>query len=82
MARTRSRRSIELSTTSRPTGTIIAPPIPCRTRVSVSMASPVDAAHSADATVNTSTARKNSRRAPIRSASQRLSGMNTATVTR
>ena len=32
ITRTRSFRSVERNTTSRPTGDIIAPPMPCRTR--------------------------------------------------
>jgi hypothetical protein len=68
------------STTSRPTGTIIAPPAPCRTRVAVSTSRLGAAAHAAEASVNSAIASVNTRRAPNRSASQPLIGMSTARV--
>ncbi|CAH0323389.1 hypothetical protein SRABI128_05004 [Microbacterium sp. Bi128] len=65
-----------------PTGTIMAPPAPCRTRLSVSMVRSWLSAQSSDAAVKIAMARQNTRRAPSRSASQPLSGMPIATVIR
>src|ERR1700754_2803815 len=80
MARTRSGLAVVRSTTRRPTGTIIAPPAPCSTRVAVSIGRLVASAHPAEATVNITSAAMNTRRAPKRSASQPLIGMSTASV--
>ncbi len=65
-----------------PTGTIMAPPAPCSTRLRVSMVRSWLSAHSSEATVNVAMARQNTRRAPKRSASQLLSGIPIATVMR
>ena len=67
---------------NRPTGTIIAPAIPCSTRISVNWTSVCDNPHSSDATVNAPNADANTVRAPARSATQPLTGINTATVSR
>ena len=70
------------STINRPTGTIIAPPMPWNTRATVSTPSVGATAQPMDATVNTAIARENTPRAPYRSLSQPLAGMSTATVSR
>ena len=66
------------STTSRPTGTIIAPPTPCSTRVDGQHGEVGGEGAAAEARVNTAIAATNTRRAPNRSASQPLIGMSTA----
>ena len=68
------------STTSRPTGTIIAPPMPCSTRVPVRLVRSTAAAQPTEARVKIATALKNTRRAPNRSASHPLTGISTARV--
>ena len=60
----------ERSRISRPTGTIIAPPRPCKTRNSTSSGSEVAAPHSAEPSENNTIARQNTRLVPKRSASQ------------
>ncbi len=70
------------SRTRRPTGTIIAPPIPCRKRAATNAASVLDAAHDSDPMTNTTMALANTVREPIRSATQPLIGMKTARPTR
>src|SRR5215468_861476 len=74
--------SVLRSTISRPTGTIMAPPIPCRTRAAVNCQSVPLAAHSTEESVNVTIAQANTVRAPNRSVTQPLAGMNTATVSR
>ena len=80
MARTSSDLAVVRSTTSRPTGTIIAPPTPCRTRVATSVGRSTAAAQPSEARVKMAMAIMKIRRAPNRSASQPLIGMNTARV--
>ena len=70
------------STTSRPTGTIMAPPMPCRMRAAVKLHRLSLAAHRAEARVKTTIAAAKTERAPNRSATQPLAGMNTASVSR
>ncbi len=70
------------STTSRPTGVISAPPMPCNTRNAVNATSPRDSPHRSEATVNTPIAATNVARAPTRSATHPLTGINTASVSR
>src|SRR4030081_617699 len=70
--------SMERSSTSRPTGLIIAPPMPCRMRAIKKSVTEPDKAQPIEPTMNTATARENTRRAPNRSAVQPLAGMNTA----
>ena len=82
IARTRSDLPELRSTASLPTGTIIAPPMPCRIRAATSIGSETLAAQPMDATVKTTIAVMNTRRTPKRSAIQPLAGMSTATVTR
>jgi hypothetical protein len=64
----------------RPTGTIMAPPMPCRTRAAVKEISPWDKPQSTDASVKITNALPNTVRDPKRSAIQPLMGMNTASV--
>ena len=73
-----SRLSTVRSVTSRPTGIIMAPPIPCSTLLAVKLHSPVLSPQSADAMVNRAIAPANTPRAPKRSTIQPLTGMNTA----
>ena len=70
------------STTRRPTGTIIAPPMPCSTRIAMNAPSESARPHSSDAPVNTAIAAANTVRAPIRSATQPLIGISTPSVSR
>ena len=82
---TTSRRSffaVHRSTTSRPTGTINAPPRPWRIRLATSIGKVTLAAQSTEATVKTTTAVVKIRRPPNRSVSQPLIGMPAAMVTR
>jgi hypothetical protein len=69
-------------TTMRPTGTIIAPPAPCRIRSATSSPSVVLSAQPSGASVKTTIADRNTRRGPKRATIQPLSGMRTASVSR
>ena len=73
---------VRRSTTSVPTGTIMAPPAPCSTRLTVSIVRSWLSAHSSEAMVKTAMAAQKTRRAPTRSASHPLTGMPMATVMR
>ncbi len=66
----------------RPTGTIMAPPIPCRIRNTTSSGRLLAKPHRVEASENSAIAIQNTRRAPSRSASQPLSGRNTARLSR
>jgi hypothetical protein len=68
MARIRSALAVARSTASRPTGTISAPPTPCRIRVAVSVPRFGARAHPTEATVKIMIASVNTRRTPNRSA--------------
>jgi hypothetical protein len=70
------------STIIRPTGTIIAPPAPCSTRIATSSPSDPLAAQPMDAPVNSTIAVRNTTRFPSRLVSQPDSGMSTARVSR
>ena len=74
--------SIERSSTSRPTGVIIAPPMPCRMRAITKWVTFCDSAQPIDPIMNTPMAIENTMRAPNRSAVQPLAGMNTASDSR
>src|ERR1700726_574865 len=74
--------SIERSSTSRPTGVIIAPPMPCTMRAITKSVTDEDSAQPIDPTMNTPTAIANTMRAPNRSAVQPLAGMKTASDSR
>ena len=63
---------------NRPTGTIIAPPKPCRTRHATSKWMLFEMPHNTDPRVNVPMAQAKTRRVPKRSAIQPLMGMNTA----
>jgi hypothetical protein len=80
--RIRADLSVTLSTASLPTGTIMAPPTPCATRMRLSSARLVLAAQRTDATTKIAMAARNTRRAPKRRAIQPLSGMSAASVSR
>ena len=64
IAATSSDLATERSSTSRPTGTIIAPPIPCTMRAATSSHKVSDRPHSTDPTVNTAMAARNTVRVP------------------
>ena len=74
--------SIERSSTSRPTGVIIAPPRPCRMRAITKSVTEEDSAQPIEPTMKTAIARLNTMRAPKRSAVQPEAGMNTASDSR
>ncbi len=82
MAFTSALLSIERNSTSRPTGVIIAPPMPCRMRAITKSVTEPDSAQPIEPAMNTATAPENTRRAPKRSAVQPLAGMNTASDNR
>ena len=63
---------------SRPTGTIIAPPQPCRMRHATSAWMLLEMPQRNDPNVNRPIADENTRRVPKRSAIQPLIGINTA----
>jgi hypothetical protein len=64
MAPTKSFFGVLRATISRPTGTIIAPPMPCRNRATTKPESEVASVQASDPARNTSTAAANTRRAP------------------
>jgi hypothetical protein len=70
------------STTMRPTGTIIAPPAPCRIRSATSSPSVALIAQPSEASVKTRIAERNTGRGPKRAVIQPLSGIRTASVSR
>ena len=78
IAPTSSRLLIVRTTTMRPTGVIIAPPIPCTMRAITKSVSELESAHPIDPSTNTPMAARNTVRAPKRSAVQPLAGMNIA----
>ena len=82
IARTSSDRGTVLSSTSRPTGTIIAPPIPWTMRETTSIHSEFETPQPIEPSTNTMIAALNTRRAPSRSAVQPLIGTKTARLSR
>ena len=68
--------------TSRPTGTIIAPPIPWMMRKITKSGSDCASPQSSEPKVKTMMAARNTVREPNRSANQPLAGMNTARLRR
>ena len=74
IARTRSDLATVRSSTSRPTGTIIAPPMPWTMRAATSIGRFSARPHPAEPRVNTAIAEQNTGRAPNRSAIQPLAG--------
>ena len=81
-ARIRSCLAVRRMTTSRPTGVIMAPPHPCRTRATVNSRGLRLAPHRMEASVNSAMAQAKTLWAPNRSAAQPLAGMKTARVSR
>ena len=81
---TRSRSSLAAMETTivLPTGTIIAPPAPCSTRIATSSGRLALLAQPIEARVNTAIAVRKITRLPKRRVSQPLSGMSTASVSR
>ncbi|KAG1166246.1 hypothetical protein G6F35_018303 [Rhizopus arrhizus] len=82
ITRIKSLLGVFLSSTRRPTGTIIAPPIPCRTRSATKPQRLLTSAQAREARVNRINAEEKTRRLPNRSAIQPLMGMNTPSVNR
>ena len=70
------------SSSRRATGSIMAPPSPCRLRAAISSPRPVARPHSTEARVNSTIAAMKTRFAPKRSATQDDSGMKTVSETR
>jgi hypothetical protein len=70
------------SSSSRPTGTIIAPPKPWRMRAATSSPSEADSPHQAEASPKMAMAHMKTRFAPKRSAMKPLTGMKTVSATR
>ena len=78
MARMSSDLANVRTSVSRPTGTIMAPPQPCRMRQATSRWMSLDMPQSKEPRVNRPIAEAKTRRVPKRSAIQPLIGMNTA----
>ncbi len=78
MARISSDLSNVLTMVRRPTGSIIAPPKPCRMRAATSMWILLEMPHRNEPRVKIPIAEANTRRVPKRSAIQPLTGMKTA----
>jgi hypothetical protein len=74
--------SARSKTTIRPTGTIIAPPAPCRMRSTTNSGSVVLSAQLSDASVKITIADRKTRRAPKRAVIHALSGIRIASVSR
>ena len=81
-ASTSSDFGMERSRMMRPTGTIMAPPIPCRARDATSQPREDDIPQATEPMVNTAIATRNTSLAPNRSAIQPLIGMNTVRLSR
>jgi len=71
---------VERNSTSRPTGTIIAPPSPWKRRAAINVGSDDEAPHNSEPSVKTTIAQQNTVRPPSLSATQPEAGMNTASV--
>ena len=82
MALITSALGIVRKTMRRPTGAIIAPPMPCRMRAATSDHNPVDSAQATEPAANTTIAARNTFFAPKRSAIQPDAGMKTARARR
>ena len=82
MARTSSAFDTTRSSTSRPTGDIIAPPTPCSMRATTRKSRLGACAQAIEPSVNSAIAPRNTVREPKRSASRPLAGMNIASVSR
>jgi hypothetical protein len=82
IAETRPDRGKLRSKMSRPTGVIMAPPNPCRTRMTSIIGRLDDKPQSAEPAAKIAMATQKTTRAPSRSAIQPLTGMNTARLNR
>jgi hypothetical protein len=82
MALMSSRLSTLRTNMSRPTGVIMAPPMPSSMRASTNWVSELDSAQPIEPVMNTTMAVRNTRLAPKRSAVQPLTGRNTASENR
>ena len=80
IAETSSARGVDATMMRRPTGVIIAPPAPWRSRQKTSCVSDVDMPHSTEPARNTAIAVMKTRFAPKRSATQPLAGAKTASA--
>ena len=74
--------SVVRKTTSRPTGTIIAPPMPWMTRAPVNVQIPLLNPQRIEDTVKIAMAETKTVRAPTRSATHPLIGMKTASISK
>jgi hypothetical protein len=81
IAETSSLRLVVRSSTRRPTGVIIAPPMPCRKRAVTKATSEPEMAHRIEPATNTRMAMRKIFLAPYRSAIQPLTGMKMASAT-
>ena len=75
-------RGVERTSTSLPTGVIIAPPMPCRKRAPTNSASEPATAQATEPQTKTPIAIRNTRFAPKRSAIQPETGMKMASATK
>ncbi len=82
MAATSSLFGVERTSTSLPTGVIMAPPMPCRKRDTTKAPSEFDTAQATEPRAKTAIAARNTFLAPKRSAIQPLIGMKMASDTR
>ena len=82
IAATRSLFGVARTRTRRPTGVIMAPPMPCRKRETTKAGSELETAQATEPMTNTAMAARNMFLAPKRSAIQPLIGMKMASETR
>ncbi len=82
MALTNSRLGMLRTRIRRPTGVIMAPPMPCTMRAMTKPVSELDSAQPIEPMTNTAIAARNTVRAPKRSADQPLAGMKIASDNR
>src|SRR5882724_11814963 len=82
IAVTRSDLATVFRTIRRPTGTIIAPPKPCKIRAAINCGSDCDSPQRTEPIVKITIAARKTVRAPNRSAIQPLTGMKTARLSR
>jgi hypothetical protein len=75
-------RGVARTRTRRPTGVIIAPPMPCRNRAPTNSVSDEETAQATEPTTKTPMATRKTRLAPKRSAIQPETGMKTARATK
>ena len=82
MALTSSRLLMLRTSTIRPTGVIMAPPMPCTMRAITKSVRELESAQPIEPSTNTAMAARNTVRAPKRSAVQPLAGMKIASESR